>query len=518
MKALLRDLRTQAMLGTERAGEEVRARGALGDAFRAVDATVGAEGPDERAAALLSRIALASAYTLAGAEPPSSRPCDTAAVGPDTRPRLNARAQRHLAQLLRDVPYTDVLPAWLEAAAAAGVGPPARALPALLDAASRQPGIARTVMTVTGARGRWLARQNPAWNRLAEDDAGDGPPDPDQLAHASHAERVAAMRTWRALDPAAARRWLETALDAERARERAGLVATLEVGLGPSDEPLLEARLDDRAKDVRALACRLLARLPKSALVQRMEARAASHVSWYVQPEGFAEIVVQLPRKLHEDARRDGVSELAIRGTGRRATWLRRFLEVVPPERWSERWAATPAQIVQAAAHSDWADLILGAFGDACALHPSPDWAIALLTERLTYEPNLWAQLPLDQAEPLLGRWLTRQGRTGSPARALAEVGRLGGDWSPKFSRAVATSIRASVERAEAPSHGLMRDLLRACSMRMSPAAHDAVRDQLLGSLEPNPWTPSFERLVQVLGFRAAMLLELDRSKQARQA
>ena len=331
--------------------------------------------------------------------------------------------------------------------------------------------------------------------------------------------RVAALRSWRAIDPTAARCWLKNALDQERARERAALLATLEPHLDADDEPLLEARPrrsgKRRASDGRPAAL-TPTRLSHWSAV--MESRAASHLQWRAHPEGFGEIVVDLPRQLDAAARRDGVTEIAPHGGGKRAWWLRLFVEAVPPQRWCERWGATSCEIVRAAARSDWADVLLAAFGNACTRHRSPTWAQALLEERLIHGPNLWAQLPCERAEILLGRWLAREGRTGSPARALAEVVRLDGDWSPKFSRAVATSIRTLVERNELMSHAQMRHMLGVCSLRMAPIAHEAVRDQLLRSLEPNPWSPSFDRLVQVLGFRAAMLHELERSNKARQA
>ena len=51
-------------------------------------------------------------------------------------------------------------------------------------------------------------------------------------------------------------------------------LSVLADGLSLADEPLLEAALDDRAAEVRSWAAYLLARLPGSALGQRMAERA----------------------------------------------------------------------------------------------------------------------------------------------------------------------------------------------------------------------------------------------------
>jgi Family of unknown function (DUF5691) len=509
-RAVRRSMRTAAMLGTERVSEALLGDGDLGQIFVAIDAQHPGSAPDTRASALLSKIAAATAFQRAGRRLPTAIQSERPATGHDARPPLSRRGQRQLAKMLHEGPYAQALPEWLEAAARQGIRPPPRALPALLEAGRTQPAIRRQVLEVIGPRGLWLAAFNPLWAYASEEaKEDDAAPAPAVLEQATHAERVASLRAWRRVDAMAARNWLEGVLASERARERAALLTAMEVSLGPDDEPLLESRLDDRAKDVRAQAALLLSRLPSSALVQRMEARAAGHVVWCVHPEGVGDLAIELPRKLDDDARRDGVMEQPTRRSGKRAWWLYQILAAVPPSRWTARWKATPREIVRAGLRTDWADLLVGAWAEACFNHADLVWAEALLTEKLYHEPNLWSGIPLKRAEPLLGGWLRREATTGDLSKALYEARRIDGAWSEKFSRAVATSIRTMLERDAPMSPGRMKELVGVCARRMAPGSHEAVRDMLLRSLEPSGWTPLLQQLVELVGFRAAMLREL---------
>ena len=73
------------------------------------------------------------------------------------------------------------------------------------------------------------------------------------------------------------------------AETRAAYVEALGVGLGPEDEPFLESALDDKSRQVRAEAVRLLATLPASRFAGRMTARLHERVE--VAAEGTAVVV-----------------------------------------------------------------------------------------------------------------------------------------------------------------------------------------------------------------------------------
>src|SRR5262249_56761837 len=87
----------------------------------------------------------------------------------------------------------------------------------------------------------------------------------------------------------------------EKAPDRATIVEELATGLGPGDEPFLEAALDDRAKSVRAAAAMVLAALPSSRFATRMADRLRPPVA-----TRRGKLTVELPDDPDAAARRDG--------------------------------------------------------------------------------------------------------------------------------------------------------------------------------------------------------------------
>ncbi|MBX6752159.1 MAG: SWIM zinc finger family protein, partial [Micromonosporaceae bacterium] len=102
--------------------------------------------------------------------------------------------------------------------------------------------------------------------------------DPSAWETGSPAQRRGYLATLRRQDPAAARARLTDGWATLAATERADLLQTLAIGLGPDDEPLLQSALDDRRKEVRVVAADLLTVLPGSAYQERAIARARHHL------------------------------------------------------------------------------------------------------------------------------------------------------------------------------------------------------------------------------------------------
>jgi len=513
-------LRAQVMLGTERMSDPP-APDEFVALFSSIDARASDGSPESRAASLLAKLAVLTVARRAGSRPREHAGASGSPAPEDLRPGLSRMGAKHLSQMLLQESHAHLLGEWLEAASRTGVRPPARALPSLLSEGAKRPDLRPALLRVIGPRGRWLASHNAEWGYAVAPPVSPALPapapvafDPAALDDAVHAVRVALLRTWREADPTAARTWLASALPREHARERAGLVSALEVSLGPEDEALLEQRLDDRGREVRLLCARLLARLPGSLLVARVEERAARCLSWSPLPEGGGDIVVDLPKQIEDGARRDGIEEQPPRRTGKRAWWLRQMLAVVPPSRWEARWGASPAEIVRAAVRSDFAEALVAALASACATHPSAAWAETLLREKAVHDEDLWGQVPRDRAEPVLASWLSAATTVGDVMRALAQVQRFDGPWSEKLSRVVASTVRVALEGDALPPASLS-DCLKACARRMAPEAHAKLREILLREGAPAVWMPALEQVVETLSFRSAMLHELATSTQA---
>ncbi|HEX7243529.1 MAG TPA: DUF5691 domain-containing protein, partial [Longimicrobiaceae bacterium] len=342
-----------------------------------------------------------------------------------------------------------------------------------LELGRRQPGARDAVAAGLDARGRWLAAQNPDWAWAVEAD------DPRAAWETgSAAERLGALRRLRRADPAAARELVASTWEQEGPRERVAVLAALETGLDAADEPFLESVLDDRRKDVRAEAARLLVRVPGSRLVARMTERAAACLS-LAQPSGGlvgrvlgsrATVQVQLPSECDAAMRRDGVEPRPAQGYGERAWWLFQVLSAVPPASWAARWGLDPVSCIRAALRSDDRRLLFNAWGHAAATAGDPDWIEALLRAEAVDEHGLVgrlaAALPGERLEALV---LEKLGggrlRGGDPAFALLE-----GSSTP-LGAGLTRTLLLHLPPEVVSNDWRLRDGLRALALRMDPAA-----------------------------------------------
>src|SRR5207249_2180926 len=181
----------------------------------ATAAGLGVAGGDP-AALLLDRAALLAAERRAGQVARRLAPLPPA---PEERsPPARPAAARRLARILAG-DHLEVLPEWLEAAAARAVRPPADLLPDLLGLGRRDRSRRPAIAAVAGRRGRWLAGLNPEWAYLlAESDPG-GEPDSDAWELGDAGQRREHLARLRAADPDAARETLAASWRKETAAD-----------------------------------------------------------------------------------------------------------------------------------------------------------------------------------------------------------------------------------------------------------------------------------------------------------
>jgi hypothetical protein len=346
--------------------------------------------PDDREGALLGAAAVLASARRAGYVPPPADPPSVQPAEPETRPRCSSAAAQDLMRMLTGE-FRELLPEWLHIAAARGLRAPETLLPDLLDAGRQDTAIRSDLLTACGVRARWLAKQNPDWKyalRLArEADAGQNADEAERIWETGdQGERVAAMKTLRALDPARARELMAAGWASEPGETRANLLMALDVGLDMADEPFLERALDDKAAAVRGTASFFLARMPESELVKRMIARIREHVtlrSRLLQPALFE---VTLPDRLTPDMVRDGIGKASdvqfdVPEPDRaNAHWLAAIVARTPLAFWTREYGKSAEEIVSVR-RSNPADQIL-TYGWAYAVEHAPDtaWALPVLT------------------------------------------------------------------------------------------------------------------------------------------
>jgi hypothetical protein len=392
-----RDLVTAGLIGTERAVVPLIAIPGLaavdtGPAVAPLAPVPGPAGADEAArdpaegpldpadpadpaVTLLDRAALMTAARRAGLRPGQADPLPVCA--PDPRPAVSPPAARRLARIIGGE-HADLLAEWLTAATARGLRPPPQLIPALLETARANPGSPgwrRLVAAAGGARARWLAALNPDWESVLPE-TGQAP-DTWRLGDAG--QRRGYLAALRARDPAAARELAAASWDGTGPEERAGFVAVLADGLGPADEPLLEAALDDNAAEVRSRAAYLLASLPGSALGRRMTERALRCLRIEHGSRGTRLAVVP-PVESDDSMRRDGMAPGPVAGSQRPADSSRFVAEIVartPLRAWTDAFGLTATQILAVPA-GDWTPVLFVGWSQAAIAQRDKDWAAAL--------------------------------------------------------------------------------------------------------------------------------------------
>ncbi len=266
----------------------------------------------------------------------------------------------------------DLLPEFLELMALRGRVAPAENIPALLGLGKGELG--PLVVKVCGARGRWLAEINPAWGYAL------GREPMEAWEHGTRLERLAALREMRDRDPAIARAWVEASWESEPPEERAAFVRALQSGLSMADEPFLESCLDDKRKEVREAARRLLMGLEESRFAQRMWERARPLLALKSRFLGTDRLEAQLPEGLNVAAKRDGLGGTALRkDMGEKANHLAQILSLTPPMRWLREFNRPPEKLIAAALGCEWKEALLLGWQLAARNAGNTEWAEALV-------------------------------------------------------------------------------------------------------------------------------------------
>lgn len=349
---------------------------------------------------------------------------------------------RALNAALRDGPESLIRQSW-HVLAQAGLRLPQSLLPAALEAGARNSALRADLLSVLGARGLWLAQQNPAWKFAA---GTDQQADPEKLwSEGTFEQRLAVLRNERANHPQAARERLEAAVKELNAKERLAMLEVLRARLSMDDEALLERLLTDRSGDVKQLAAELLSALPQSAHSQRVIAWITPLLkrdgdTWTIEP----------PEKENTDWPRDGI-HIKVQGFfqgGERAWWLFQLTRLTPPAWWTETLGKSPEEVFAWAAKSEWKRQLWDGLLEAAARTPGREWLPVLIT----MQSNRFAQESLQtllSAMTLAERDVYWQERLKAAPTAVCELlMRMGDLMQPdeQLSPTLSQSLLATLE------------------------------------------------------------------------
>jgi uncharacterized protein DUF5691 len=296
----------------------------------------------------------------------------------------------HVADLIHQLlngRTNDLLREALERMTAAGLILPPEMLPLALGAttAAQRPLMAQVV----GERGAWLGDFNSAWSWVRDVQIrplDEIPADADTIwQEGTPTDRLQVLAHWRATNPAKARAEIAAIWRQEKVDFRVELTEALATNLSADDESVLEAALDDRSGNVRAVAQRLLTRIPGSAYIARAEARADALLNM-----GKKKLAATLPESHEKSWERDGIVAKARSGMGERSWWLMQIIAVTPPAHWVERFGMSPADLIAAATDEHATDMLEG-WSRATVLYEASNWAAPLIeawSKRLSKRNN----------------------------------------------------------------------------------------------------------------------------------
>lgn len=316
---------------------------------------------EDPATRLLTAAALMAGYRRAGRVPDSGgQPLPEAAE--DVRPVIPAVARRRLDRMLTG-DHTDLLGDWLDLVRHTDMRLPPERLPVLAELVRTRPAPRSAFAEVAAGRGAWLGSLNPEWSFLADHRSDVA----DVWRYGDTDQRVRWLRETFTADPAAAREALLRDWAAEPAATRARFLRSIRDLI---DDDFLEAALDDRAQEVRALAADILSGRPASAFAARM----ADRLRKLVTVTGST-ITVRLPTTRDDGMTRDGVPATPARG-GQRTAWLRHIVAAAP----LSAWERSPSDLLEMSVQGCDPGILLEAWAAAAARQRDVAWARALLT------------------------------------------------------------------------------------------------------------------------------------------
>ncbi|WP_322754931.1 DUF5691 domain-containing protein [Frankia sp. Cas3] len=432
-------------------------------------------GGSEAARRLLRLAALAAVTRRAGQLPGDAAAVAAPPAAPVDEPPPCPRAAALTLTTELSAADTAALEEWLDLLAEGGWRPPDSLLCPLINLGRRSVAIRGRLGRILGPRGRWFAALHPdgGWAAITN---------PAGWSTATAPARRSLINALRQRDPAVAVGLLRDATGSAPSpadqpfapfrtasgAERLGFIEALRVGLGPWDEELLEAALDDRRADVRAAAVGVLLMLPDT----RFEARAAART---------AETIVVSRRKLRirpptlctQEMTRDGIS--ITDGQARQprdsisdvyARLLASELNRVDPRLWTERTGLSPERFLSAKVVWEPTATPASISIPECLIQPvirhrNAEWALALIPR---VGPNHQAMLIDCLAEPDRTRALNvalnvmpnvapksvwsrsgRPDRAGDPRRerSMTILAAVSGRWSAEFTRAAGSTLAA---------------------------------------------------------------------------
>jgi hypothetical protein len=492
------DLVSTALVGTQKQAVKLKCLdNELGKILSKLDT-------EDYEGSLLSAAGAIALYKKAGKLPKADSSKLPQSSGITDIPECNTSAEQHLEMMLNGQ-YTEILPEWLKIVTECKKLVSAKYLPDLLNLGQRQSNLREAILPVLGKRGLWLAAQNPEWDYVVGNTEF-------TWEKGSKSAKFLLVKKLRNQEPDTVIPKLEAIWKKQDGETRAILLQALETNLNLDDEAFLEAALDDKRKQVRDVASKLLRRLPQSKLVQRMIERVRPLIIF-----NDNSVEVTLPQTCTREMSRDGIDESNYERTfGEKASLLFQMLCCIPPSFWCEN--KTPQQLLQIATQNQWQKLLIEGLAIATCNHKDKIWAEAILTFNKDQEylaelkeiiGKLLSILSKDEVNPLILKSLSYQQLFTSkhPAVLLLNYNCLPLD--TKVSETVLSSIEKYIKANQKQNDWSLKATFKNLAIYLEPSVLPQAQEILTVLGEGSFWKDFVDELIAKLQFRCEMIQTL---------
>ncbi len=438
-------------------------------------------------------------------------------AGLETHVVCNKKSSAHLGVILSG-PYEEALPEFLNALIENNQRLPEDKLPIILDRCKNKKELWPAIKASIGERGKWLAKINSDWAYLEERI------DPKAWEYGLATERLAYFRHLRNTKPEEAITLLQASWDKESLQSKQALLKVLEDHLSEKDEAFLESCLDERRKEIRKIAARMLSKIYNSALNERMFERLKELIQMKKRTLKKEKLEVRLPDKCDDGMVRDGIDPRAqwFKG-GVKASRLGQMLAIVPVAYWDNHFDLTPVETLEIFIRSDWGELLVQASIESAALHKDYTWVAALLTFWMeSQDRQRWQNLnikPLfEMMSPELFNTLVIKGLKkekdlldeNNPVTQMLKTSKH--PWSDKLTLLVISNLVNWMKKESSRywNGWHFRSILKKGAFAANPSMHETLsKNWPEESRIWSSWEKEIEEFLNTLQFRQTMLNDL---------
>lgn len=387
-------------------------------------------------------------------------------------------------------------------------------LPELLNYGVKRPHTQALIMTCIGNRGQWLAQFSDAWAyaQIVTDDS-------DQIFfYGNYEERLNFLKKIRLTKPNQVINLLEQVWESESFNTKANFLKILEYNLNAKDEELLNKALLDNRQEVRKQAAALLALIPSSQLVQRMQNLANNLVTYDTEKDC---IQVELPASCTTQMKTDGIAprQIFIKDHGPKANQLAQIIAKIPPQWWEDNFCKNPKELFLLAAKTEWKNVFVWGWAMAAKNFNSKQWIVACHQFYLdTFFRHNWSNfsidflyqdLPNDLFNTLAGEYLKTDNRPTLSddhpivSFLLAE----GQSWNEEITKTIIQRIKNTIKQDTYVFHWSIKAVIKRAAFSIPPQLYDFVKDGWpTQSYGWHSWQKEVDAMLSILKVRQEIL------------